>query len=535
MFAALLIAYALRSENPFHPDEHFQVVEFAAFKAGLTPSSLMPWEFHAAMRPWFMPAIAYAVWRALSWVGVSDPFVWTTLLRLGAGALGGAAAVSLVQHSRETIFSRPAETVGAHPLRAHAWFVYATGIVAYLAVRFSSESLSASFFILGFVLLERTRIAPALSRAWRDILGNGLLALAVHCRYQTGLMVACYWAYCLASLWRSPARRRIATLLPTWLLGFALGFGIGATCDVWGYGRVCFPAYTYVRLNVSEGIAAAISTEPWYAYLYLPCANVLALGAIATLLGALLFWLRFPAHPFTWIMAPSFVGFSLMGHKEERFLFPLVPFAACCVVPLLTARAHLQARAELASPAWLGRITGLLDALAERLRGRARWGRAWFLLQAPAVVLLAVYALHWREHIPVTRHLHRNTRASDTKVVWLYDADTTHLPVYRHAAIEYTYAETCRLRRGDLLVTSHVAPPKDVSAELRYDEWPLADAAGQAQIQAILRWARARVGAAILPVGWLRVYRISEDREGTVCSPKPYEPMATEPPVQRRR
>ena len=40
----LILVAALRSEGFHHPDEHFQVLEFAGAKLGRTPWSALPWE-----------------------------------------------------------------------------------------------------------------------------------------------------------------------------------------------------------------------------------------------------------------------------------------------------------------------------------------------------------------------------------------------------------------------------------------------------------------------------------------------------------
>ena len=55
----VVLVTAWRSETFFHPDEHFQVVEFASHLLGWTPADALPWEFAAQMRPWLQP-LAYA-------------------------------------------------------------------------------------------------------------------------------------------------------------------------------------------------------------------------------------------------------------------------------------------------------------------------------------------------------------------------------------------------------------------------------------------------------------------------------------------
>jgi GPI mannosyltransferase 3 len=45
----------------FHPDEHWQILEFAWYKLGHEPASILPWEFPAQIRPGLQPWIAAGV------------------------------------------------------------------------------------------------------------------------------------------------------------------------------------------------------------------------------------------------------------------------------------------------------------------------------------------------------------------------------------------------------------------------------------------------------------------------------------------
>src|SRR5919206_4106439 len=49
----------------YHYDEHFQILEFANYKLGRVPAESLAWEFHEKIRPWFQPAMAYVLIRAL--------------------------------------------------------------------------------------------------------------------------------------------------------------------------------------------------------------------------------------------------------------------------------------------------------------------------------------------------------------------------------------------------------------------------------------------------------------------------------------
>ena len=54
---------ALRSSGFHQIDEHFQILEFAAFKLGLTNQGELPWEYSAQMRPALQPAIVVLIYK----------------------------------------------------------------------------------------------------------------------------------------------------------------------------------------------------------------------------------------------------------------------------------------------------------------------------------------------------------------------------------------------------------------------------------------------------------------------------------------
>ncbi|HOY95609.1 MAG TPA: hypothetical protein PK509_07725, partial [Catalimonadaceae bacterium] len=64
-----------------HPDEHYQLIEFARYLLGEFPADLLPWEFGAGMRPTFQVFLAAAFMKVTSFIGVADPFDVVFLLR----------------------------------------------------------------------------------------------------------------------------------------------------------------------------------------------------------------------------------------------------------------------------------------------------------------------------------------------------------------------------------------------------------------------------------------------------------------------
>ena len=82
LWLLFLIVTAYQNQGYWHPDEHFQILEFANFKAGLTPESMLPWEFAAKIRPWTLPAATLVVLQTLRGLHIYSPVTQTFVLRL---------------------------------------------------------------------------------------------------------------------------------------------------------------------------------------------------------------------------------------------------------------------------------------------------------------------------------------------------------------------------------------------------------------------------------------------------------------------
>src|SRR5690606_2039502 len=68
----------------YHPDEHYQIIEFANYKLGGIPATELPWEFPAEMRPAFQPLMAYIIFK-IAGLFTSDAYILAFILRLISG------------------------------------------------------------------------------------------------------------------------------------------------------------------------------------------------------------------------------------------------------------------------------------------------------------------------------------------------------------------------------------------------------------------------------------------------------------------
>ena len=347
----MLVAAAL-SDGIYHADEYFQIDEFASHKLGITPAQDLPWEFDAQVRPWLQPAFFYAIAVPLRALGMEDAFSLMFVFRLTSGLVGWLSLLAFTLMATNWL----GPEIDRRLLPAVTAFLC---FVPYLLVRTSSESLSAAFLMLGYALLSRgAPIAGVLPVtrpriAWTFWAGL-FLGLSFECRFQMALPILGL------GLWVSIVGRVNWRTLSSLFAGLLLSFIAGLVVDAWGYGSWVLVPWNYLRVNLIEGRAATFGVLPAYAYLYLIPALLPPIGLVVTV-ALLVFWWRRPAHSLTWVTLPLVLAHSLIGHKEERFLFPLYGF---CPTILLMAFAPGPAKlARLADFFWRRRKSWIARAL----------------------------------------------------------------------------------------------------------------------------------------------------------------------------
>jgi GPI mannosyltransferase 3 len=378
----LLVVTAYFSVTYFHPDEHFQILEFAGYKLGTTTATELVWEFHDRMRAWFQPAAYYVIARAAQGLGIRDIFVIALLLRLASGLVAWVAVARIV---RTSLGWSPDATGRLIQLRATTLL----GFLPFLSVRTSAENVSGALFTIGFCTVLDALRPTALVRhlpARVGLAAGLLLGLSFECRFQTGILVAGLLAWLLF------ARRVRVPGVVALGSGIAVAILIGLLVDRWGYGEWTFPPYHYVRRNLFDDAARQFGTDPFLGYVYLLPSNIFAPVVIVLILALLLAWIRHPMHPVTWVTLPFAFVSSVLAHKEERFFFPMLLVSTTAVTLGLSPAPRLSAL-----PARLGAIARRADAFAAGLWRRRGSNVAAFVVvnNLAGLLLLALYPLGW--------------------------------------------------------------------------------------------------------------------------------------------
>jgi len=309
-----LVVASVFSVGFHHFDEHFQILEFAGLKLGLTSEESLPWEYHHRMRSSLQPALAVAACRGAEILGVRSPFAAAFFLRL-VSALLAFVCMRLLY----------AVYCGTFRGAEERWFLalsFLSWPAVFVGVRYSGENWAGLFFTLAFAacFLTKRSGAPA------GFLVGTLLGLSFVFRFQAALLAAGLLAWLV--LVKKAPRRHMAGLA----VGMAAAVAAGILVDRWFYGEWTLAAWNYFDQNILQGKAASFGESPWWWYI-----RAFALKGIPPL--SLLFLLAVPVAAFSrprspvlWSVLPFLAVHFAIGHKELRFLFPMVYFLPVLLV-----------------------------------------------------------------------------------------------------------------------------------------------------------------------------------------------------------
>ena len=320
VIVAVYILTAIHSNGYHHPDEHYQIIEFAGLKGGWNTDADLCWEYDAQIRPALQPMLALSVFKFLGMVGISSPFHLALALRM-LTAIFALFCISYFVRSFQAGIEAGYRRVFML-LSFLLWFLPA------INVRFSSETWAGLTFLLSVALLNKAGVH---NRVRTCFLAGILWGFSFEFRYQ--MAVALLGLF----LWLVLVRReKIRNLLA--LLSGSLAVVLACTLlDAWFYGEWVIAPWNYFYKNMVEGVASSFGVSPWYFYL------AQMLNAPTPLIGMLLFaalalvMLFDYKNVVLWCLLPFIVIHSMIPHKELRFLFPMVNF-----VPLIMILAYQQ-------------------------------------------------------------------------------------------------------------------------------------------------------------------------------------------------
>lgn len=293
---------AIFSNGFYHWDEHFQIFEFSDYLLGLGKVSDLPWEFEAKMRPLILPYLAAGVKFVLG-----DSFISAGLMRVLATILSLVAVKVFYDHVKESL-----------SVKAQQVFIFSSCLLwfmPFLHVRISAEVIGGALFIIAYTQVFK-----------RSLLSGFLFAMSFWIRFQMGFAILGLFLPFFFK--RELSFKKIALIGA----GFLLGVGINVGFDSIGYGEMVFSPWSYLNENIILGKSKNFGVNPVTDYFkWLLLKPGLPIG----LLIYFSLWKRFKNNffnPLNISLLLFFIAHLAVGHKEFRFLFPMI-----FILPLLFA------------------------------------------------------------------------------------------------------------------------------------------------------------------------------------------------------
>ena len=321
--AAVFSLTAIFSVGYFQHDEHFQILEFASLKTQVTTADVLPWEYRGQIRPAIQVALTFILIKIYHLWHIDSPFNQILLLRIVTGLFSFGVIYFLYQTLLPQIRSKN-----------KTYFLLLSFLIffiPYVAVRFSSETWSGNFFILGLALtIKYYDSEKNIVKFNHNLLIGLILGLSFAFRFQTGLLILglLFW---LLFIKRSSLKNIFGIILGTSII-----VGLGILIDYWYYQEWVLSAWNYFEVNIIENKTAEFGVNPWYFY-FTALTDVgifkfLTYPLITLCLG---FFILKYKNPISFSVIPFLIAHLIIAHKEIRFLFPLAfltPYMAIQVI-----------------------------------------------------------------------------------------------------------------------------------------------------------------------------------------------------------
>lgn len=107
---------------------------------------------------------------------------------------------------------------------------------------------------------------------------------------------------------------------------------IGILIDSLFYSNWVITPIEYFKVNLIQGKAAEFGIKPWYDYFISVYHNAIPIIGILISISFLIVLIKKYNNILLWVILPFLLGHSLIGHKELRFLFPLVNLIPLIIV-----------------------------------------------------------------------------------------------------------------------------------------------------------------------------------------------------------
>nr|XP_043629540.1 mannosyltransferase APTG1 isoform X2 [Erigeron canadensis] len=310
----LLICLVFRMINSlfvqtyFNPDEHWQALEVAhrvTFGYGH-----LTWEWKKGIRSYLHPMLFAVLYKVLSFLHLDTPLFMIKAPRLWQSMLSAFGDLYLFKLSHAAYGYRVAQWALFSQLTN--WFVF------YCITRTLSNSLETVLTVISLYYWPCLRVnssnALTASRPW------ALVAAALACAIRpTSAIIWVYIGFMELFVSRDRLKFVFLEVLPIGLVVLGLTFLL----DHWMYGSWVFVPLNFLKFNFLSSGGDYYGTHPWHWYFsqgftvmifsFLPFMVVGIIQSKNWKLSGLILWVL--------------ALYSVLGHKEFRFVLPVLPIA----------------------------------------------------------------------------------------------------------------------------------------------------------------------------------------------------------------
>ena len=201
----------------------------------------------------------------------------------------------------------------------------------FLHSRTSSENLGITLFIISICLIYRLIISKEINfNYFKFIFASFLFGISMVIKFTLVFTTIPFY------IWVLIFRFKFSTItIFTSVIFICLGIGIAIDSYFWGFLTNTY--YQFYKFNLSEELGRLndFGIDPWYFYITEISKQLAPLLSIVFLAGLFLYWFKNKFDLISWLTLSTLILFSIIGHKEIRYIFPIYIFAPFFVSYLL--------------------------------------------------------------------------------------------------------------------------------------------------------------------------------------------------------
>jgi len=311
-FAVIVyITTAIVSKGYYHADEQYQIIEFSGLKLGTHISDELAMKFNGEyIRSAAMPTICYVLFATLNHLSITDPYTQTAILRILLALFAIFAIHFFIKSTQHLI--KAEYHLFFNLLSFFFW------ILPVMNVRFTSETLSGLAYFIAVAMVLR----GGDKTKYHYLLIGCLLGLSFLFRFQSAILSIALISW-LIFIHKTELKKIVQISIASIFILF-----IGIAIDSWFYGETTISFLNYWKqfLHADTSSSSIFDSSPWYYYLfYIFKYSIYPIG-ILILCSLIIIIIKAPKCLITWSVASFIIIHSMIQHKEERFLFPLLNF-----------------------------------------------------------------------------------------------------------------------------------------------------------------------------------------------------------------